>query len=133
VNLAVKGTSLPPVKIVVEGVRSADYLRSVGGDSQEFGDLATPLMFYGPTIEGGVDIGELLEGDPARAVLGDLGWTIVRPPRIGETLHATLTVADVYEREGRKGVSTVAVVVVDFEDDQGELAFSQQATFIERP
>lgn len=79
----------------------------------------------GPPLELGMDIDRLLHGESA--------WTIERPVRLGDVLSATMTVADVTRREGRRGgTMTLLVIETAFVDADGAPVATLRDTWVER-
>lgn len=131
-NLARKGSELPPVELVVEPARVRDYISAVHAGDVDLAGRAPATMFFGPTLEGSLDIAEYLDVDHRRGLLGEMVWEIARLPEVGERLTARIGISDMYTKESSRGTSTFAVVDVRFLDESDEVVFSQRSTFIER-
>lgn len=133
-NLDRKGERLPEVTVTVEPVRFQDYLVSVGGADLQFGDEVLAPMFFGPTVEGSdADLAAFLDIDFAKGLLGEIEYVVERPPRLGERITVSRTIVDTFQKEGRSGATSFAVLEVTFRDEAGETIFVQRVTFIERP
>ncbi len=54
------------------------------------------------------------------------------PPRAGTRLHARSSIADIYEKDGKRGGTlTFAVMVTDFFDEEGVLVAESKMTGVE--
>jgi acyl dehydratase len=63
---------------------------------------------------------------------GEQTYEFARPVFVGDTLSATTTLADAYEREGRQGMlMTFAVLETEFIDDDGTYVLTERQTVIE--
>jgi acyl dehydratase len=85
-----------------------------------------PGGLIGPPLELGLDRARLLHGESA--------WTFTGMPlRAGDELTATLTVADVSRREGRRG-GTMTLLMIDttFVNQRGEDVATLRDTWVER-
>jgi hypothetical protein len=131
-NFAMKGSELPPVEVVVEPARVRDYVNAVHGNDVDLDGHAPPTLWFGPTLEGSVDIAEYLAIDYAKGLLGETVYEISRLPKVGERLTARIAISDMFTKEGSKGTNSFAVLDVRFLDAADELVFSQRCTFIER-
>jgi hypothetical protein len=131
-NFAMKGSELPPVEVMVEPARVRDYVNAVHGNDVDFDGHAPPTLWFGPTLEGSVDIAEYLAIDYAKGLLGETVYEIARLPKMGERLTARIAISDMFTKEGSKGTKSFAVLDVRFLDEADELVFSQRCTFIER-
>ena len=84
-----------------------------------------PGGLIGPPLALGMDVDRLLHGESA--------WTFEAPVRLGDELTATMTVADVTPREGRRGgVMTLLVIETAFVNQRGEAVATLRDTWIER-
>jgi acyl dehydratase len=63
---------------------------------------------------------------------GEQRYEFERPVYVGDTLSATTTLADAYEREGRDGDTlTFAVLETEYVDESGSLVLTERETLIE--
>ncbi|HVW33501.1 MAG TPA: MaoC family dehydratase N-terminal domain-containing protein [Acidimicrobiia bacterium] len=131
-NFTVKGSELPPVELVVEPARVRDYVNAVHGTDVELNGMAPATLWFGPTLEGSVDIARYLDIDHAKGLLGETVYEIVRPPKVGEQLTARIAISDMFTKESSKGTNSFAILDVRFLDTSDELVCSQRVTFIER-
>ena len=131
-NFAVKGSELPPVELVVEPARVRDYVNAVHGTDVELDGHAPPTLWFGPTLEGSVDIAEYLAIDYAKGLLGETVYEVNRLPKVGEKLTARISISDMFTKEGSKGTNSFAILDVRFHDEADDVVCSQRVTFIER-
>lgn len=84
-----------------------------------------PGGLIGPPLQLGMDVDRLLHGESA--------WTFAAPVRLGDELTATMTVADVTQREGRRGgVMTLLVIETAFVNQRGEAVATLRDTWVEK-
>lgn len=131
-NFAVKGSELPPVELVVEPARVRDYVKAVHGTDVELDGHAPPMLWFGPTLEGSVDIAEYLAIDYAKGLLGETVYEVNRLPKVGEKLTARISISDMFTKESSKGTNSFAILDVRFHDEADDVVCSQRVTFIER-
>ena len=68
----------------------------------------------------------------AYSVHGEQSYEFERPVHVGDTLHADVTLADVYRREGSAGGEmTFAEFEFEYLDADGDLVFTERQTVIE--
>lgn len=78
--------------------------------------------------------GELpIQLDYRRMLHGEQEFLYHRPVRFGEQLECTMSVADLYEREGKSGPMQFLVLDTEMKDEQGALAAVSRNTIIYRP
>lgn len=66
------------------------------------------------------------------SVHGEQSYEFERPVYVGDTLHADVTLTDVYQREGSAGGSmTFAEFKFEYFDADGDLVFTERQTVIE--
>lgn len=118
---------------VATGSKVAKYLQ---------GDVAPP-MFHVPLFwdvveldeltPDGVSVDKLLPKFPLeRAMAGGLEIDYLRPIHPGDWLTATRTLTDIYEKHGRSGPLIFYEVVMNIEDDEGNLVIKEKTTRILR-
>lgn len=106
------------------------------------GDVAPP-MFHVPLFwdvveldeltPDGVSVDKLLPKFPLeRAMAGGLEIDYLRPIHPGDWLTATRTLTDIYEKHGRSGPLIFYEVVMNIEDDEGNLVIKEKTTRILR-
>lgn len=84
-----------------------------------------PGGLIGPPVGLGMDVERLLHGESA--------WTYETPVRLGDELTATMTVADVTRREGRRGGSLLLLVIeTAFVNQRGERVATLRDTWVEK-
>ena len=118
---------------VATGSKIAKYLQ---------GDVAPP-MFHVPLFwdvveldeltPDGVSVDKLLPKFPLeRAMAGGLEIDYLRPIHPGDWLTTTRTLTDIYEKLGRSGPFIFYEVVMNIEDDEGNLVIKEKTTRILR-
>ncbi|MCU4186649.1 MaoC family dehydratase N-terminal domain-containing protein [Acidiferrimicrobium sp. IK] len=125
-NLESKGRTVYEADLRVEPLKLAELQAAIGTLTSS--DTASLVPWFGATIGGDERLVEALGMDLTRAMLSGHSYTWERPFVPGESIHASLTIADVYE----KGSNQFAVLVAKFHDAQGQTVQTQQTTFIER-
>jgi hypothetical protein len=131
-NFARKGSELPPVELVVEPARVRDYVAAVHGTDVELDGHAPPTLWFGPTLEGSVDIAEYLAIDYAKGLLGETVYEVNRLPKVGEKLTVRISISDMFTKEASRGTNSFAVLDVRFHDEVDDVVCTQRVTFIER-
>jgi acyl dehydratase len=82
---------------------------------------------------GSLALVDALGADPARVLHGEAAWEYLAPVRVGDTLTARQTVADVTRREGKRGgAMTMVTISSEFTNQHGELAVRRTDILIER-
>jgi peroxisomal enoyl-CoA hydratase 2 len=72
--------------------------------------------------------------DKRREVHGEHSFRFERPIYVGDTLSASATLVDVYQRESSdQGVLTFAVQEIKYRDEDGETVATERMTVIEVP
>ena len=118
---------------VATGSKIAKYLQ---------GDVAPP-MFHVPLFwdvveldeltPDGVSVDQLLPKFPLeRAMAGGPEIDYLRPIHPGDWLTATRTLTNIYEKHGRSGPLIFYEVVMNIEDDEGNLVIKEKTTRILR-
>jgi acyl dehydratase len=148
VDPAIIGQEIDEVTFPIDRSKLAELARSYGDadpvwhDPQAahaagFNAVPTP-----PTVTvlvnhwrgGGVaGLVEAIGADLSRILHGEAAWEYLVPVRMGDTLTARQKVADVTQRQGKRG-GTMTLVKIDteFTNQRGELAVRRTDTLIER-
>ncbi len=85
----------------------------------------TPGALIGRPLELGLDVARLLHGEAA--------WSQLRPLRAGDVLTATAHVADVRERDGRRGGTMMLLVIrTVFTNGDGEQVAVLDDTWVQQ-
>lgn len=135
--------------LTVEAGKVAEFAAAVGHDDAVFRDpeaanemgferIPAPPTFtrtsmfprYRPPGIGrlGFDVGF----DIRYELHGEQRYTYERPVLVGDTLAATTTLTDAYEREGRQGgTMTFAVLETEYTDEAGDTVVTERQTLIE--
>jgi hydroxyacyl-ACP dehydratase HTD2-like protein with hotdog domain len=120
------------------------YSVATGQSLQKFlsGDEAPPLYYmalFWDVVEldelspDGVSVDHLLPEFPLkRAMAGGLKIDYYRPIRPGDTLIATRTLSDIYEKQGSSGPLIFYEVITTIENEAGEPVLTEVATRILR-
>jgi hydroxyacyl-ACP dehydratase HTD2-like protein with hotdog domain len=120
------------------------YSVATGQHLQKFlsGDEAPPLYYmalFWDVVEldelspDGVSVDHLLPEFPLkRAMAGGLKIDYYRPIRPGDTLIATRTLSDIYEKQGSSGPLIFYEVVMTVKNEAGEPVLTEKATRILR-
>lgn len=146
------GESVESVEgFTVEAGKVAEFAAAVGDDDPIYLDEAAarergydripaPLTFtrtsmfprYRPPGVGrlGFDLGFDIRAE----LHGEQAYEFARPVYVGDTLSATTTLTDVYEREGRQGgTMTFAVLETEYTDGSDDPVVTERSTLIEAP
>jgi acyl dehydratase len=134
----------------VEPGKVAEFARAITEDNEAFFDedaareqgfdsIPAPLTFtrtaYFPRYRPeGVD--EVRPFDlgfrEGHAVHGEQEYEFHRPVTVGDTLSGTVTLTDVYQREGsRGGQMTFATFEIEYRDQHDDLVITERSTVIE--
>jgi len=135
----------------VESGKVAEFAAATGANDPLFRDVSVaeergydripaPLTFTRtsffphnrPTDAGrlGFDLGFDIRAE----LHGEQAYQFERPVYVGDTLSATTTLTDAYEREGQAGgTMTFAVLETEFVDEAGEPVVTERSTIIEAP
>jgi acyl dehydratase len=142
--LANIGRQSEPRKELVTRREIRKYAVATGNRQRKYldGDLAPP-MFHVPLFwdvveldqlsEDGVSIDELLPKFPLeKAMAGGLKIEYHKPVHPGDWLTSKRTLTAIYEKSGRSGPLILYEVVLDIENDVGELVIREKTTRILR-
>jgi len=142
------GTSVVTVEdFEVEAGKIEEFARSVRDDDPVYRDEAVasergfenipaPLTFervslfprYRTVEQYGIDLGFREE----HTIHGEQEYEYERPLVAGDVLTGTTTLADVYERDGKRGgTMTFAVLETEYTDEDGEVVLTARSTAIE--
>lgn len=135
----------------VEAGKVEEFAHAVGDDNpahrdaaaardQGFEAIPAPLTFtrvgYFPRYRPD-DVDELRPFDlgfaPERRLHGEQAYEFERPVRVGDVLSATITLTDVYQREGTGGTLTFAEFEFEYVDADGERVLVEHSSVIEAP
>jgi hypothetical protein len=139
VNKDAVGEKGEPFDMVVERGKIREFARATKSENPEYLEDATPVseptflvssVFWAPpgaTRWGSLrlDMRRVLDGGREFVFHGP-------PPRAGTKLTAQSRVADIYEKEGKRGgTMTFVVTVQEFRDEAGNLVAEMSSTAIE--
>lgn len=135
--------------LTVEAGKVAEFANAVGDDDPVFRDpeaaaergferrpapptFTRTAMFPRYRPEGVGRLGFDLGFDIRYELHGEQAYEFERPVLVGDTLSATTTLTDAYEREGRQGgTMTFAVLETAFVDEDEESVVTERQTLIE--
>ncbi|MFT4884111.1 MAG: peroxisomal enoyl-CoA hydratase 2 [Natronomonas sp.] len=133
----------------VEAGKVAEFAAAVGDDDPVFRDQAVAAdrglerrpapptftrtsMFPRYRPDGVGRLGFDLAFDIRYELHGEQRYEFERPVYVGDTLSATTTLSDAYEREGRDGnILTFAVLETEYVDEAGDSVVTERETLIE--
>lgn len=142
------GTSVVTVEeFEIEAGKVEEFARSVKDDDPVYRDEAVakergfdaipaPLTFervsmfprYRTVEKYGIDLGFQEE----YTIHGEQAYEYERPLVVGDVLTGTTTLAEVYERDGKRGgTMTFAVLETEYTDEDGEVVLTARSTAIE--
>jgi hypothetical protein len=138
VDHAAVGTTGEPFVMDLEAGKVREFARAVHSRSSEYLDDPSPVV--PPTFLTTAFFWQTGESDPWTAVAMDQSRGLHAeqefvfhgpPPRAGQRLVGTSRVTEVYEKQGRNGTLTFAVMVTEFRDEDGTLVASATLTGVE--
>jgi len=116
------------------------FADAIGDPSAVYRDLDAaraaghPAIPAPPTFaacrRGGDDVREGLDMDWSRILHGSEEVELRRPVYVGDRLHVSQRVADVFTKEGRSGVMDFLVLEAVAPDDAGELVYTVKRTVV---
>lgn len=71
--------------------------------------------------------------DVRRMLHGEQAFIYHRPVRYGEKLECTMSVADIYEKDGKSGPMQFLVLDTEMKDENGQLVAVSKNTIVYRP
>jgi hypothetical protein len=139
VNKDAVGEKGEPFEMVVELGKIHEFARATKSDNSEYLDDPTPVseptflvssVFWAPP---GATRWGSLKLDMRRVLDGGREFVFHGPPpKAGTKLTAQTRVADIYEKEGKRGgTMTFVVTVQEFRDEAGNLVAEMSSTAIE--
>ena len=142
-NLALKGKVYPPFEFPIERGKIREFALAAGDDNPiyldpEFaaaspiGGLLAPPLFSRLLWYEGIQVHHDLAFDWRNVLLGGLEFDYRRPIRAGDVLKGHMRVADLYQKEGRRGgTMTFAVIEITYTNQRGEEVLVSRRTLIE--
>ena len=91
-----------------------------------------PIAFMSQAMAGGMNTFLELGLNFMTLVHGEQEFEYLRPVRIGETLHLTGRVGDIYEKTGSSGTLDFVVLETEAKDDEGKPVFYSRNTLISK-
>lgn len=144
------GDSIQSVEgFTIEGGKVAEFAAALGDDDPIYRDseaaterghdrrpapptFTRTAMFPRYRPEGAHRLGLDIGFDIRYELHGEQSYRFTRPVYVGDTLSATTTLIDAYEREGRQGgVMTFAILETEFIDEDGNPVVTERQTVIE--
>jgi acyl dehydratase len=148
VDTSIVGRELAEIAFPIDRSKCAELGRAFGDTDPVWHDptAATDVGFTAvptfPTVtvladhwrSGGVaGLVEAIGADLSKVLHGEVEWEYFTPVRMGDILTMRQSVADVTQREGKRGgVMTLVRIDSDFTNQRGELAVRRTDTLIER-
>lgn len=141
---AMIGTSDPPTRVEVSRREIMKYAAATEQRQPKFlnGDEAPPMFLFGvlrsiPQIDAlgpdGIEAGSLVPDLPLKRVMaGGTKTRYFRSVKPGDTLIATRTLADIYEKTGAQGPLIFLVYKLDVRTEAGEPVVEEVQTRIVR-
>ncbi len=139
VDTSAIGATDEPFTMVVEYGKVREFARATKSAHPDY--LATPIPVIPPTFlttvsfwsPPGRSVFSKVKMDLRRLLHGGQEYTFHGPPPVaGTTLTVQTRVADIYEKEGKRGgTMTFVVTVTEFRDEVGVLVAEAKSTAIE--
>ncbi len=142
-NLHIKGNVYPPFEFLVErgkirefalatGDDNPIYLDPVSANASPAGGILAPPLFSRILFYEGTQVHADLGFDWRNVLLGALEFEYLKPIRAGDILTGHMRIADLYQKEGRRGgTMTFAVIEITYRDRAGEPALVSRRILIE--
>ncbi|MDN5896158.1 MAG: MaoC family dehydratase N-terminal domain-containing protein [Nocardioides sp.] len=119
----------------VERGKIREFAKAIGSDAAEYeqGSCSPPTFLVTSTFWNDVSPIQISGFDRRRLLHGEQEYVFHGPPpAAGEQLHATISLGDTFERDGKRGGKMrFAVIVTEFRDNTGLLRAEQRMTIIE--
>jgi hypothetical protein len=139
VDASAVGITDDPFSMTVERGKVREFARATMSDNPEYLDDPTPpieptfltsVSFWTPP---GQSVFSKVKMDLKRVLHGGQVYVFHGPPpRAGQQLTVQTRVAEVYEKEGKRGgAMTFVVTVTEFRDESGNLVAEARSTAIE--
>jgi len=141
-NFYVVGKEYPPIRFTVERGKIGPFALSLRDDHPVYHDeayaaavaggiLAPPTFLRNFWIEG-TQVHQDLGFEWSRVLHGEQEFEYFKPVRAGDVLTAHMRVAEMYEKEGKRGGKmTFAVIETVFRDESGDVVQIARRTLIE--
>lgn len=126
------GATGTPFVLEVEGGKLREFARATYGEPT---DVAPPTFlttaFHWQSAES--DPWEQVRMDPSRGLHAEQEFVFHgAPPRRGDRLVGISRIAEIYEKQGKRGgTMTFVVMVTEFRDDNGRLVAESRLTGVE--
>lgn len=141
-DISMIGLTAKPYVVDVENGHIKRFAQAIGDDNplyvdeqvasaSQYGGLVAPLTF---PIALTSDQGELpIELDVRRMLHGEQSFTYNRMLRPGDRLTCQMKIADIYEKQGSKGMMQFLVLDTEMVDEQGELVVTSRTNIVYKP
>ncbi len=142
-NLDIKGKVYPPFEFPVERGKIREFALASRDDNPIYrdpeyakaslaGGILAPPLFSRILLYEGTQVHADLGFDWRNVLLGGLEFDYLKPIRAGDTLMGHMRVADLYQKEGRRGgTMTFAVIEITYRNQKGEAVLVSRRTLIE--
>lgn len=135
------GIASKPYTAQVDSERVLKFAQAIGDENPLYSDetYASETAYKGITVPPtflialGGSAEFPLKLDFRRMLHGEQEFIYHHPVRIGDTLDCTMTVKDVYDREGKSGTMQFLVLDTEMKKEDGTLAAVARNTIIYRP
>ncbi len=142
VDKSVIGMETPGATMVVERGKIMEFARAILDDNPVYFGEDPPItptftmaQAHWPMPEGGAGQGELFRKlglDLLRVLHGGQEFEYLGEVKVGDVLSATSKIADVYEKEGKKGGTlTFVVSETTFTNQRGEDVLISRSTIVQ--
>jgi acyl dehydratase len=120
------GKVFQELDLVVDQERMLEWARTCGETDPRFVDPEHPDFQASTAFPTHINVARMLPDDfpqlgSGRGIDGGKSIEWHRPMRAGDHLHATVQIADVYEKTGRSGTMVFVVNRMTFTDPNGDL------------
>lgn len=143
INRDIIGKEYPPFEVRVEGTKIREFALALRDENplhldersaaeSRYGALVAPPTFTRNFWWEGFGVHDDLGFGSESRLHGQQEFEYFRPLKAGDRLTAIMRIADVYEKEGRRGGRmTFAVVETEFRDPEGDLVLIGRRTLID--
>ncbi|MDM5209184.1 MaoC family dehydratase N-terminal domain-containing protein [Cytobacillus kochii] len=104
------------------------YTEPTYADQSPYNGLIAPPTF--PVVAGVEGEGIELDLDKKRMLHGEQSFIYHRPLKVGESLTCQIKVADLYEKEGKKGKMQFIILDTEMRDTEGDLVVTSRMNII---
>lgn len=142
-NPAAQGKSGIPFVIDLERGKIREFAAAIKSHNSAYCDDERPVvpptflttqMFWEQWAGEGANPWHLVELNQQRGMHAEQEYVFHGPPpRAGTRLTAQSRIGEIYEKQGRNGTLTFAVMITEFRDESGRLVAEAKLTGVEAP